>query len=89
VKPRCTLVQRAEDGVSPPRSAGYRPDILLLDEPTNNLDLASARKLSRALDGYRGAIIVASHDVPFLRTVGITRWLRLDRDTGLTPLDPL
>jgi hypothetical protein len=27
---------------------------------------------------------VAGHDLPFLRSVGITRWLRLDRDVGLT-----
>ncbi|HMI24002.1 MAG TPA: hypothetical protein VK594_05905 [Streptosporangiaceae bacterium] len=26
---------------------------------------------------------MASHDVPFLRSAGITRWLRLDRETGL------
>jgi ATPase subunit of ABC transporter with duplicated ATPase domains len=65
------------------------PQLLLLDEPTNNLDLASVRQLSQALDGYRGAIVVASHDVPFLRSAGITRWLRLDRDVGLTAIEPL
>jgi ATPase subunit of ABC transporter with duplicated ATPase domains len=65
------------------------PQLLLLDEPTNNLDMASVRQLSQALEGYRGAIVVASHDVPFLRSAGITRWLRLDRDTGLTAIDPL
>ena len=54
------------------------PQLLLLDEPTNNLDMASVRQLSQALEGYRGAILVASHDVPFLRSAGITRWLRLD-----------
>jgi ATPase subunit of ABC transporter with duplicated ATPase domains len=59
------------------------PQLLLLDEPTNNLDMASARQLSQALEGYRGALLVASHDVPFLRSAGITRWLRLDRETGL------
>jgi len=65
------------------------PQLLLLDEPTNNLDMASVRQLSQALDGYRGAILVASHDVPFVRSAGITRWLRLDRDAGLTEIDPL
>jgi ATPase subunit of ABC transporter with duplicated ATPase domains len=54
------------------------PQLLLLDEPTNNLDLASARQLSEALAAYEGALIVASHDVTFLRTLGITRWVRLD-----------
>jgi ATPase subunit of ABC transporter with duplicated ATPase domains len=65
------------------------PQLLLLDEPTNNLDMASVRQLCQALDGYRGALVVASHDVPFLRTAGITRWLRLDRDAGLAEIDPL
>ncbi|WP_411080336.1 ABC-F family ATP-binding cassette domain-containing protein [Streptomyces sp. cmx-18-6] len=60
------------------------PRLLLLDEPTNNLDLASVRRLTEALEAYEGALIVASHDVPFLESIGITRWLRLDgelRDT--------
>jgi ATPase subunit of ABC transporter with duplicated ATPase domains len=65
------------------------PQLLLLDEPTNNLDMASVRQLSQALEGYRGAILVASHDVPFLRSAGITQWLRLARDAGLTAIDPL
>jgi len=65
------------------------PQLLLLDEPTNNLDMASVRQLSQALEGYRGAILVASHDVPFLRSVGITRWLHLDRDAGLAEIGPL
>jgi ATPase subunit of ABC transporter with duplicated ATPase domains len=65
------------------------PQLLLLDEPTNNLDLASVRQLTQALESYRGAILVASHDVPFLRSAGITRWLRLDREAGLTVIDPL
>jgi ATPase subunit of ABC transporter with duplicated ATPase domains len=65
------------------------PQLLLLDEPTNNLDLASVRQLSQALESYRGAIVVASHDVPFLRSAGVTRWLGLDREVGLTVIDPL
>jgi ATPase subunit of ABC transporter with duplicated ATPase domains len=64
------------------------PQLLLLDEPTNSLDLASVRQLSQALAGYRGALLVASHDLPFLRSAGITRWLRLDPAIGLTVIDP-
>ncbi|MGW1517958.1 ABC-F family ATP-binding cassette domain-containing protein [Streptomyces sp. NPDC002287] len=61
------------------------PQLLMLDEPTNSLDLASVRQLGEALESYQGALIVASHDVPFLESVGITRWLLLDRDLGLRP----
>ncbi|MEV4572259.1 ABC-F family ATP-binding cassette domain-containing protein [Nonomuraea jabiensis] len=65
-------------------SAEPPPQLLLLDEPTNNLDMASVRQLSQALNAYRGALVVASHDVPFLETIGITRWLRQDRNAGLS-----
>ncbi|WP_331447279.1 ABC-F family ATP-binding cassette domain-containing protein [Streptomyces xanthochromogenes] len=54
------------------------PQLLMLDEPTNNLDMASVRALQAALDAYEGALIVASHDVPFLESIGVTRWLLLD-----------
>ncbi|MBT2470159.1 ABC-F family ATP-binding cassette domain-containing protein [Streptomyces sp. ISL-66] len=54
------------------------PQLLMLDEPTNNLDLASVDQLRDALDSYEGALVVASHDVPFLESIGITRWLLLD-----------
>ncbi|MFJ4914840.1 ABC-F family ATP-binding cassette domain-containing protein [Streptomyces sp. NPDC088726] len=60
------------------------PQLLMLDEPTNNLDLSSVRRLTAALAAYEGALVVASHDVPFLESLGITRWLLLDgglRDT--------
>ncbi|MDH6109803.1 ATPase subunit of ABC transporter with duplicated ATPase domains [Kitasatospora sp. MAP12-15] len=63
------------------------PQLLLLDEPTNNLDLASTRQLTQALASYRGALVVASHDLPFLRGIGVTRWLQLD-ERGLRPVDP-
>ncbi|MBB2915107.1 ATPase subunit of ABC transporter with duplicated ATPase domains [Streptosporangium becharense] len=59
-------------------SAEPPPQLLLLDEPTNNLDMASVRQLAQALAAYRGALIVAGHDLPFLRSIGITRWLFID-----------
>ena len=49
--------------------------------------MASVRQLSAALRSYPGALIVASHDVPFLRGLGLTRWLLLDGE--LTDIGPL
>ena len=63
------------------------PQLLLLDEPTNNLDLASVRQLTQALAAYRGALVVVSHDLPFLRGLGLTRCLELDG--GLRAVDPM
>ncbi|MCM8550570.1 ABC-F family ATP-binding cassette domain-containing protein [Streptomyces sp. STCH 565 A] len=54
------------------------PQLLMLDEPTNNLDMASVRQLTSALEAYEGALIVAAHDLPFLESLGITRWLLLE-----------
>ncbi|WP_425487208.1 ATP-binding cassette domain-containing protein [Mycolicibacterium sediminis] len=53
------------------------PQLLLLDEPTNNLDLASVAQLESALNSFRGAMIVVSHDEAFLDAIGISRRLRL------------
>ncbi|PRY44579.1 ABC-F family ATP-binding cassette domain-containing protein [Umezawaea tangerina] len=54
------------------------PQLLLLDEPTNNLDLDSAAQLESALNAYRGAFLVVSHDERFLAGIGIDRRLRLE-----------
>ncbi|MGW2228492.1 ABC-F family ATP-binding cassette domain-containing protein [Streptomyces formicae] len=53
------------------------PQLLLLDEPTNNLDLVSTGQLESALDSYRGAFMVISHDEKFLAEIGVNRWLHL------------
>lgn len=46
-----------------------QPDLLLLDEPTNHLDLDAIAWLEGWLRGYRGAVLVVSHDRAFLDAV--------------------
>ncbi|MCG7596993.1 ABC-F family ATP-binding cassette domain-containing protein [Mycobacterium sp. PSTR-4-N] len=53
------------------------PELLLLDEPTNNLDLVSVAQLEQALQAYRGAFVVVSHDEMFLDAIGVDRVLHL------------
>ncbi|WP_406337231.1 ABC-F family ATP-binding cassette domain-containing protein [Streptomyces sp. NBC_00649] len=60
--------------------AAPAPQLLMLDEPTNSLDMASVRQLTSALESYEGALLIASHDLPFLESIGITRWLLLGED---------
>ncbi|WP_159599029.1 ABC-F family ATP-binding cassette domain-containing protein [Agromyces humi] len=52
--------------------------LLILDEPTNNLDIASVEHLAEALDGYRGALLIVSHDQSFLGRIGIDTVIELD-----------
>lgn len=60
--------------------AAPAPQLLMMDEPTNNLDVASVRQLTGALDSYEGALLIASHDPAFLGSIGITRWLLVDEE---------
>jgi len=57
------------------------PDVLLLDEPTNHLDAESVAWLETYLKGFKGTLIVVTHDRYFLSNV--TEWI-LELDSGRT-----
>ncbi len=50
------------------------PDLLLLDEPTNHLDFDSIDWLQNYLAGYKGSLIVVTHDRYFLDQVANKIW---------------
>lgn len=45
------------------------PDVLLLDEPTNHLDIESIEWFEQYLKGFRGPVLLVSHDRKFLDNV--------------------
>jgi ATP-binding cassette, subfamily F, member 3 len=45
-------------------------NVLILDEPTNHLDLESRESLERALDEFKGSLLLVSHDRALLDAVG-------------------
>ncbi|HEY9886887.1 MAG TPA: ABC-F family ATP-binding cassette domain-containing protein [Candidatus Obscuribacterales bacterium] len=54
------------------------PDALLMDEPTNHLDAESVEWLQTYLNGFRGALLLITHDRYFLDQV-TNRILEVDR----------
>jgi ATP-binding cassette subfamily F protein uup len=54
------------------------PEVLLLDEPTNHLDLDSIAWLEELLRGFKGSLMLITHDRAFLDAV-CTRIVELDR----------
>ena len=55
-----------------------QPDLLILDEPTNNLEIKSIAILEDALNQYRGAILLVSHDEIFAKNIKIDQTINLN-----------
>ncbi len=64
-----------------PASCSPGAETLLLDEPTNHLDADSIAWLRDFLKGYRGGLVVISHDVELLDAV-VNKVFHLDANRG-------
>ncbi|SFR96476.1 ABC-F family ATP-binding cassette domain-containing protein [Sphingomonas jatrophae] len=69
--------ERTRIGIA--RLAIEQPDLLLLDEPTNNLDRAGRAAIEALVAGWRGGLLVASHDRALLE--------QMDRIVELSPVE--
>lgn len=51
-----------------------QPDVLLLDEPTNHLDVDAKAELKKALQEYKGSILLICHEPEFYQDIMTTVW---------------
>ncbi len=51
--------------------------LLILDEPTNHLDILTREHIEEALQQYKGALLLASHDDYFISSLSVTKELTL------------
>jgi ATP-binding cassette subfamily F protein 3 len=61
------------------------PHLVVLDEPTNHLDIDSRAALIEAINAYRGAVIVVSHDRFLIEVCAERLWLVAEG--GVKPFD--
>ncbi|HVO04380.1 MAG TPA: ABC-F family ATP-binding cassette domain-containing protein [Candidatus Cybelea sp.] len=54
------------------------PNILLLDEPTNHLDVDSRQALVQAINDFKGAVVLISHDPHLIELCADRLWLVKD-----------
>ena len=56
-----------------------RPGLLILDEPTNHINFRHLPIIAKALDSYKGAMILVSHVPEFVAQIRIDETLDLGK----------
>lgn len=55
------------------------PGLIIFDEPTNHINFRHIPVIAEAINNYDGAVVLVSHMDEFVRQVGVTKRLELDR----------
>ena len=63
----------------------FAPNMIILDEPTNHLDIDSRAALAEAINEFRGAVIMVSHDRYLIESCADRLWVVAER--AVTPYD--
>jgi ATPase subunit of ABC transporter with duplicated ATPase domains len=56
-----------------------KPGLLILDEPTNHINFRHLPVIAKALDEYKGAMILVSHVPEFFKQIRIDEVLDLEK----------
>ncbi|XP_018432049.1 PREDICTED: ATP-binding cassette sub-family F member 3 [Nanorana parkeri] len=85
VRPVATLSGGQKSRVAFAQMTMPCPNFYILDEPTNHLDMETIEALGRALNKFRGGVILVSHDECFIRLVCRELWVC--ENGGVTRID--
>ena len=87
-----TLSGGEQQRVAIARSVIDRPELLVADEPTGNVDPEMAKRLLHLFDALNKlgtTVVVATHDLHLISSIGRSEMLRLDRGELLDPTGAL
>lgn len=59
--------------------AMLNPNYLVMDEPTNHLDVETVEALGKALNAFKGGVVIVSHDERLIEIVCKELWVVRDR----------
>lgn len=76
-KPVHTLSEGQKGLVAFARLVLEKPGLLVLDEPTNHINFRHVPVIADAIKKYEGAVMLVSHDTPFVERAGVTEVLDL------------
>jgi cell division transport system ATP-binding protein len=87
-----TLSGGEQQRVAIARAVIARPELLVADEPTGNVDPDMAKRLLHLFDSLNKlgtTVVVATHDLHLISSIGRAQMLRLDRGELLDPTGAL